>query len=206
MNAQLQHPTPETLTKLRKLCGNDAGVIALLAKQFGLPVEQVAPIVKAWLAELPPPPPPSRQRSAPPQLDGPAVHLCGAAAAMHPLQRAAAPPPPASAPVKSGSAASVLAAMRALDNRMNRHSNPNAARGVPPTVPEDSLLFGVARQSEKPEAPRGVDEDFAAAAYLQREALVHGRGKLAPNGGGKGDAVRSTWMTRATAPVSNYSF
>ena len=54
------------------------------------------------------------------------------------------------------------------------------------------------REGSATAAAQAADHD-AAAAYLQREALVHGRGKLEPTSGMARDAVASTWMTRAVA-------
>ena len=114
----------------------------------------------------------------------------------------------------------MIAAMRALDNRMNQSavekqslkSGKAAPRAdgapavrflLPPTVPEHEPLATLQHQQPRlnagTELASSGDEAMAAAAYQQRAALVHGVGRLEPSRLGKGDAVASTWMTRAVA-------
>lgn len=226
----MKTPTPDELQRILKLCGNEAGVIALMAKQYGLPAEAIAPTVRGWLAALPPLPPPSRQRSAPANLD---AHLNSLVATRRggkelPYPGALPTPPsagsrpgvpPASAPVQGrASTAEVVAAMRALDSRLNSASVAKNALAVkpstqqragagggilllPPTVPEHVplALLDASPGFAAPEI-KGLDEDMEAAAYLQRAALVHGQGRLEPRAGGHGDVVRADWMTRKLQP------
>ena len=224
-------PSLEDLYALRALCGSEEGTIAHLARCFDIPAETCAPVVHEWLEALPPIPPPSRQRSAPPVL-APAAHariaaaLASATGADIPSPFAAASSslriPPGSAPPAPGSGPGVIAAMRALDARLNNstrssHQHP----GLPPSVPEDAPVSYMPESYLKPRASGGKavaddgpgvseSETLAAyGAYVERRALVHGQSKhLAPtsfssNSGEGKDAVPSTWMTRG-APKLNF--
>ena len=200
----LKAPTPEKLFDLLMLCANnETQVIRLLARQYELPPDAIAPTVKNWLAELPSAPPPSRQRSAPPQLAGPSAM---------PFPRVPDPrmpptvlpikPPPASAPTQSA-AKDVMAAMRAIDSRLNSSTRADDPRGpkhssnrlalVPEHAPFQPLRGGLKGDDVDP----ARSDDDIAKAYVQMQQLVHGRGRLEPAKGGAHNAVASTWMTRA---------
>jgi len=204
----LKAPSTEELLRLYKLCGSEAQVTALLAKQHRLTPEALAPTVRKWLAALPEIPPPSRQRSAPPSLVAPAMSTpfatSVAGAAARPAEVVPIRPPPASAPVRS-SGADVIAAMRALDSRLNSSALAQHSTKVTPLAPksqravlESGLNFRPnllpSSVPEHEEALDGVDDE--AAAYMARTALG---ARLEPKGmGGKRDPIASTWMTRRT--------
>jgi len=139
--------------------------------------------------------------------------------------------PPASAPVKGDSAA-LVAAMRRLDTRLNNntqatfgHGKAAAAEMKQPQratfhhglgllpVPEELIVYDNAAEERKHNLVRngnltngqGADapkDDAAFAAYMERQAIVYGRGKLAPAGPtnigftGRKEILRADWMTR----------
>ena len=197
MQDKLSPPSAADLFGLVQLFGgNEERVIAYLAQVYDLPPHAIQPTVHQWLEQLPAVPPPSRQRSAPPVLAPPVPHAAAAASSSSAINIMPIRTPPASAPAHGS--ADLVRAMRALDSRMNHSTRvgrqparlsqqANFEALLPPSVPENAM-FGY----------EPADQD-AAAAYLQREALVHGRGKLEPTSGMARDAVASTWMTRAVA-------
>lgn len=215
-------PTVEDLYGLRKLCGDDDATVSYLSRLYNLPRDAIAPTVKSWLAELPHMPPPSRQRSAPPVV-APGIEAClraaaSSSAAGQPKQQTPADVmridlPPPSAPVQ-GKDVNVAAAMRALDSRLNRSTHrrqPIALPEVPASepcrflklhgglgrVPEEVPIEYIPTGHTRAVVARPGAHDGAAAAYLERAALLHGRGqRLEPRSGGKRDVLPSTWMTR----------
>ena len=127
-------PSAADLYSLCRLCGDQQGVTAYLARLYDCDSATLAPIVKSWyaIADLPPLVPPSRQRSAPPILppEQPRPPLpysphggAGSLAPSTPLL-----PAPASAPVRrTGSSADLLvASLRRVDARLNRQPSTNA--------------------------------------------------------------------------------
>ena len=202
-----QSPTPERLHQLLQMCAhNETQVIKLLARSYGLTPEEIAPTVKGWLEDLPAAAPPSRQRSAPGALTG--ASSMAAPFPRVPDQRMPPnvlpiKPPPASAPTRPA-AKEVMAAMRAIDTRLNGSTR---ADGRAPAAPKANRLALVPEHAPfQPLANMGsdngphdepTDEDSMAKAYVQMQALVHGRGRIEPCTGGQRSAVASTWMTRA---------
>eukprot|EP00325_Prymnesiales_sp_UTEX-LB-985_P003127 CAMPEP_0174694808 /NCGR_PEP_ID=MMETSP1094-20130205/1321_1 /TAXON_ID=156173 /ORGANISM="Chrysochromulina brevifilum, Strain UTEX LB 985" /LENGTH=218 /DNA_ID=CAMNT_0015891145 /DNA_START=140 /DNA_END=796 /DNA_ORIENTATION=+ len=153
----MEPPPQEELLKLLQLCGSKDELTAFLAKVQGVSPATIAPMVTEWIAALQPLPPPSRQRSAPPAL-APGLTDPWRSAQQHLLRRPAKLPP-CSAPTPQ-SATSMMAAMRAIDSRLNRSTQASyserkasaASKGerlsvhrsmhslLPPTVPEDAPL------------------------------------------------------------------
>lgn len=137
-------PSVEDLYGLYSLCGSEHGVVTYLAKLYGLTPDEIAPTVHGWLESLPAVPPPSRQRSAPPVLN-PALEARLAHANPRSTLLRIQPPDvmrievPQSAPCGQNLAAErgqkLVAAMRALESRMNNstgaRAGPNARRAVP---------------------------------------------------------------------------
>ena len=130
-------PTAADLHGLLKLCGSEDATIAYLARVYGMPVDDIAPTFRAWIANLPPLPPPSRQRSAPPNMSAAAGAAAAAAAFFSSTQRGTAAaatgvggvqvmqvvPPPPSAPAACGGSGErskeLVFAMKALNSRLN---------------------------------------------------------------------------------------
>jgi hypothetical protein len=204
----LAQPSHEELFRLKALCGgNEESIVALLAKTYKLSPTAIAPTVRQWLAELPAAPPPSRQRSSPPVLaTAPKGRTETRSSAL-----AARPPdvlpirtPPASAPVLGSS--DVVAAMRALDSRLNRQTVASNSTRVLPDVKAQRAEFHTAFRPMLPstvpeeaedEGGAGVDAALAATWRARQAQSI-----LEPSGiGMKRDPVRSTWMTRATPQV-----
>ena len=209
----LHAPSPEDLFGILRMCGSEEQVVRFLARTYEVAPEIIAPTVRGWLKELPPVPPPSRQRSAPPLLEPAAAATASCVCGAQPANFGTGAPdrlriktPPASAPIR-GSASEVVAAMRALDTRLNHSTRANGAAreppgkraqqlrlrndatvlGVPASVPEDAVLAaGHDRADETQQA--------AYTAYMARAALG---GRLEPSCGRGRDPVPSTWMTRA---------
>ena len=131
--------------------------------------------------------------------------------------------PPSSAPARGS--AGVVAAFRALDSRLNSTTRAQLSDGprrapqqpqklqlVPEEMPVEWngqrkwLNGGAPTEVLKPDVLGGVGnqrgvgaplEDAALKAYLERNALVNGWGRLAPTGGGgRKEILPSTWMTR----------
>ena len=175
--------------------------MAYLARLYGVPAHSIAMTVRSWLAALPSVPPPSRQRSAPPIVGlsrmAPSVPSPSYSGQHRPPEIMKVAQPPPSAPVL-GNDKNVVAAMKALDMRLNRrvstrlplasqsqqlncHLGPFQPVALPGRVPEDApahhgddsdhLVKSLAR---KYNSSSGADEK-ALAAYLERAALVHGR-------------------------------
>ena len=220
----LRTPSSDDLLQLKKLCGSDDLVVVHLARCYGVSVESIAPTVLRWLKDLPAVQPPSRQRSAP-SVMAPTVMenaLRRVVASARPPEILPVRTPPASAPVKGDSAA-LVAAMRRLDNRLNNNVNATFGNGrgaadakqpqratfhhglglLP--VPEELIVYDNAAEERKHNllrnGPGGADapkDDAAFAAYMERQAIVHGRGRLAPTAGngGKHEILRADWMTR----------
>jgi len=221
---QIHAPTPDDLFGLLKLCGSEKGVIDYLARLWNMEASTIAPTVRIWIKALPAVPPPSRQRSAPP-LISPAVSAFALARAPA-AQRAMRPPdvmrvePPPSAPVQSSREA-VIAAMRGLDARLNqnaagKYSLLNAGPSIRGGGAQRVTINPLGRLPEHAQVDytkggldlrpgEGGTAPEAADAYIARQAMVHGQGRLAPTGAGAGTKrgeTSSNWMTRAVKPVN----
>ena len=131
--------------------------------------------------------------------------------------------PPPSAPVRS-SRQDVINAMRGLDNRLNQNAKAkqdimNAHYAGPGVRGSGAQRLGINPLGRLPEHAKvdyaaagmqlvsdgetGVAPE-AAEAYIARQAMVHGRGRLAPTSAGAGTKsgeTSATWMTRAVKPV-----
>jgi hypothetical protein len=193
----IQRPPEEDLYGLYVLCGGDEHqILEHLAKFFKRAPQDIAPTVRSWLADMPAIPPPSRQRSAPPKVANQGVAPGVRLMASGPFSAPKAPPH--SAPTTSND---LVAAMRALDNRLNR-STRGDERGAEPassrTPPALQPAFGAGvlpGLQPVPEEVAAVEySEDAAARYVQRAT---GNERLAVAGVNVQDKLlRSTWMTR----------
>ena len=157
--AVVVRPPEEDLYGLYTLCGGDERlIIEHLAKVFERAPEDIAQTVRSWLADLPAVPPPSRQRSAPPMI-APSTRLASSSRA-YPLPKNV---PPLSAPTTSHD---LVAAMRALDNRLNRSTRTGDVAAQPAS---SSLQVG-----EPFHAP--LQSAVAAGARLGLEPVPEGAG------------------------------
>jgi len=180
----LTAPSPEELRTMLKLCGSKEALIAFLAKKKGLPQATIAPAVLAWLSELELGPPPSRQRSAPPVLMPAFLSTRN-----RPAGLAAVKAPPCSAPMQS--AGEMMAAMRAIDSRLNRSTQasysgrkasaaPRAQRLdvnpplhlLPPAVPPlDNAAHPALLQAHRPDALHDEVHRIDMDSLLRGDAL-----------------------------------
>jgi hypothetical protein len=201
----LRTPSPEELFKLLRLVGGSHDqVVALLAKQYDLPPDVIAPTVLGWLEQLPEAPPPSRQRSAPPNLaPSNVVHRFPSSKGPEILP-IKTPPSTAPAVAARGNMTGLMAAMRAVDSRLNQSTQASfshkakaseapmgavggqqAMRLMPPSVPEDAPLVDMDFLLRDDVVGRKQTDDPALRAYMERYTIMHGSGVLAVGAPGK---------------------